>query len=441
MDKVLKLIKQEENRQRQTLMLIPSENYASKAVREAVGSVLSNKYSEGYPGRRYYQGNKIIDEIENLAIKRAKKLFRTPHANVQPYSGSPANAAPLLALLSPGDTLMGMALSSGGHLTHGQPNITFSGKYFKSVQFGVDSKGQFDFVQIRRLAEKEKPKLMIIGTTAYPLKLDWKRFSEIADSVGAWFVADIAHVAGLIVAGVYPNPVPYAHIITTTTHKTLRGPRGAMIMVTNKGLKKDGDLAGKIDKGVFPGFQGGPHNNTTAGIAVALGEALKPSFKTYGKQVVKNAKVLAGELKKGLPAVKQSGLTLVGGGTDCHILLVDLRPINLSGNIVAEAMEVAGLVSNRNSVPNDNMPPFYPSGIRLGTPAITTQGMKEKQMRMIGKWILTVIEHVKDEKLPKDPSARAEFFKVYKKRIYKDKFLLNIASDVKSLCKDFPLNF
>jgi len=431
-EKVFELIRLEEKRQRETLMMIPSENYASKAVRSAQGSMLSNKYSEGYSGRRYYQGNKYIDEIENLAIERAKKLFGVPYANVQPYSGSPANSAVLFALLNPGDTIMGMQLASGGHLTHGQPNITFSGKYFRSVQFGVDEKGLLDYEKIGTLAETQKPKLLIIGTTAYPLALNWKKFAEIADSVGAWLVADVSHVAGLIVAGSYPTPVPFAHIVTTTTHKTLRGPRGAIVMVTNKGLKKDGELGKLIDKAVFPGLQGGPHDNQTAAIAVALGEALKPSFKTYDKQVIKNAQTLARELIKG-------GLTLIGEGTECHLILVDLRPQFLSGNVVAEALEIAGIVVNRNSVPNDTMPPYYPSGIRLGTPAITTRGMREGQMKQIAGWICEIIEHVSAYKLPGRVEARPKFIKAFKDKIAEDKLLLDIASEVEILCKKFPI--
>ncbi len=420
-------------RQRDTLMMIPSENYSSKEVRAAVGSVLTHKYSEGYPKRRYYQGNKIIDEIEllALAINRAKKLFKVPHANVQPYSGSPANAAVLFALCNSGETIMGMKLSAGGHLTHAHPKITFSGRYFRSIQFGVDKKGLLDYKTIRQLTEKEKPKIIIAGPTAYPMKFDWKKFGEIAASVGAWLVADIAHVAGLIVAGVYPSPVRHTHIVTTTTHKTLRGPRGAIIMVTEKGLKKDTALPDKIDKAVFPGLQGGPHDNTIAAIAVALGQALRPSFKRYGKQVTKNALVLAEELKKG-------GLTLVAGGTECHLMLIDLRPQQLSGNVVAEALEIAGIVVNKNAVPNDNMPPFYPSGIRLGTPAITTRGMKETEMKKIAEWILHAIDYLKAYKLPKGPENRSDFIKAYKKKIASDKFLLGIAGEVKNLCKKFP---
>ena len=431
MDLIKKLIKKEEIRQRDTLMMIPSENYASKYVREAVGSVLMNKYSEGYSGRRYYQGNKIIDEIETLATERAKKLFNVPYANVQPYSGSPANSEVLFALCEPGDTIMGLELASGGHLTHGHPEVTFSGKYFNSVQFGIDEKGLLNYLRIERLAKKVKPKLMLVGTTAYPLALDWKKFAGIADSAGAWLVADVSHVIGLIIAGVYPSPFPYAHLVTTTTHKTLRGPRGAMILATNKGVRKDPNITTKIDKAIIPGMQGGPHNNTTAGIAVALEEAMHPAFKVYGKQVVKNAKILAEELKKG-------GLVLVGGGTECHLVLVDLRPLGLSGNVVAEALEIAGIVTNRNSIPNDIMPPYYPSGLRLGTPALTTRGMKETEIKQIAAWILKVIEFVKPYKLPEKPDARATFLKAFRVKIEKEDFLRSVASEVKSLCNKFP---
>jgi glycine hydroxymethyltransferase len=408
MNKIAKLIKAEEKRQAETLMMIPSENYASKAVREAVGSVLMNKYSEGYSGKRYYQGNKIVDEIETFAINKAKELFKVEHVNVQPYSGSPANAEVLFALLNPGDKITGLKLSSGGHLTHGHPDITFSGKYFKSIQFGTDDSGIIDYDEVATLAKKEKPKLMIIGTTAYPLAFDWKRLGEIADLIGAWFVADISHVAGLVLAGSYPSPVPYCHIVTTTTHKTLRGPRGAIIMVTQKGIEKDPGIPVKIDRAVFPGLQGGPHNNTTAGIAIALSEAEGSSFKKYGKQVVNNAKSLAEELKKG-------GLNLVAGGTECHLLVVDLKSRGLGGKEIATVLETAGIITNKNTVPGDKSP-FAPSGVRLGTPAITTRGMKEKEMKIIAKWILEVVKNPTDEKLHR-----------------------HIAQDVKNLCKKFPL--
>lgn len=412
-------------------MMIPSENYASKAVREAVGSVLMNKYSEGYPGKRYYQGNFVADEVEVLAQNLAKKLFKVEHVNVQPYSGSPANAAILFALLNKGDKIMGLKLSSGGHLTHGHPDITFSGKYFKPVQFGTKDDGIIDYKEVERLAKKEKPKLILIGTTAYPKVFDWKHLKKIADSINAWFIADISHVAGMVLAGSYPSPAPFADVVMTTTHKTLRGPRGAMIMVSKNGAKKDPELSSKIDRAVFPGLQGGPHDNQVAGLAQALVEASSPSFKIYGKQIVKNAKTLAEELKR-------DGLTLVTGGTECHLMIIDLRPQDLSGNILAEALEAAGIIVNRNSVPNDPAPPFYPSGVRLGTPGLTTRGMKEPEMKQIAKWILMVVGHVDQEKLPEDKEKRAEFIKSFRVRIAGDRFLKNIAFEVKNLCKEFP---
>ena len=354
------------------------------------------------------------------------------HVNVQPYSGSPANSAVLFGLLNQGDKIMGLKLSSGGHLTHGHPDITFSGKFFKSVQFGTDDSGIINYDEVEKLAKEEKPKLLIIGTTAYPLALNWKRLGEIADSIGAWFVADISHVSGLVLADVYPSPVPYCHIVTTTTHKTLRGPRGAMIMVTSKGIKKDPEAPSKIDRAVFPGLQGGPHNNTTAGIAQALIEADTEEFKEYGKQIVKNAKLLAELLKKG-------GLTIVAGKTECHLIVVDLRELHLSGNVVAEALEEAGIVVNRNSVPNDPMPPFYPSGIRLGTPGVTTRGMKEGEIKKISSWILEVVDHVKEKVIPEGKEERIAFMKTFREGLKKDEFLKGIASEVKNLCKKFPM--
>lgn len=407
MNRIKELIKKEEKRQHETLMMIPSENYASRAVREAVGSILMNKYSEGYSGKRYYQGNRYIDEIETFAIKKAKKLFRVEHVNIQPYSGSPANAAILMALVAPGEKIMGLKLSSGGHLTHGHPDITFSGKYYKSVQFGTDREGIINYDEVEKLAKAEKPKLMIVGTTAYPLILDWKRFGEIAGSIGAWLVADISHVSGLILAGVYPSPVAFAHVVMTTTHKTLRGPRGAIIMITKKGVKKDPEIAKKIDRAVFPGLQGGPHNNTTAGIAQALIEADTKEFKVYGKQIVKNAKVLSQELVKG-------GLKLVAGGTQCHLMVIDLKSKSLLGRDIAIALEEAGIVTNKNTTPGDTSP-LNPSGIRLGTPALTTRGMKEREMKLIAGYILRVIDNHNNIKV-----------------------LQSVSLEVKALCKKFP---
>src|SRR3989338_8279945 len=331
--------------------MIPSKNNASRAVMEALGTVLTNKYSEGYPKKRYYQGNKIIDEVEILAIERAKKLFKVPHANVQPYSGSPANTAVYFALLAPlKDKIMGLSLAFGGHLTHGAP-VSISGKYFKTVPYELGKDGWLDYDAIEKLAKSQKPKIIVCGFTAYPRKIDFKRFGQIADSCGAYLLADVSHIAGLIVAGVHPSPVPYADIIMTTTHKTLRGPRGAIIMVTEKGLKKDPELADKIDKAVFPGLQGGPHDNQTAAIAVALGEASTPAFKKYGAQIVKNAKALAEALTK-------NGIKLVSGGTDNHLILMDLTSKNVNGAVAALALETAGIVTNKNTIPNDKMPPF-----------------------------------------------------------------------------------
>ena len=382
---IAKLISAERRRQEQTLMLIPSENYASQAVEEAVGSPLGNKYAEGYPQKRYYQGQTFVDQVEQLAIERAKKLFGVPHVNVQPYSGSPANAAVYFNLLNSGDVVMGLTLSSGGHLTHGHPKITFSGKFFTSIQYEVGKDGVIDYDQLAKFVKKHKPKILVAGTTAYPRVLNFKRFGEIAGSVGAYLLADISHIAGLIIAGVHPSPTAFAHVVMTTTHKTLRGPRGAMILVTSRGLKKDKDLASKIDKAVFPGLQGGPHINTIAGIAVALTEASTARFKKYGQQIVKNAKALAQTLMI-------NGVNLTTGGTDNHLMVADLRSLNIKGKDAAILLEKAGIVLNYNTVPFDPNPPFNPSGIRLGTPAVTSRGMKEKEMKKIGELIVTILK-------------------------------------------------
>lgn len=429
---IANLIKQEAKRQRDVLEMIPSENYTSPAVREALGSILTNKYSEGYSAHRYYQGNRYIDQIETLAIERCKKLFGVTHANVQPYSGSPANSAVYFALLNPGDKIMGLKLSGGGHLTHGHPHVTFSGKYFTSVQFNVEPDGWLDMDKVESLVKKEKPKILVVGTTAYPRFFDWKRWRQIADSVGAFFLADIAHVAGLVAAGVYPSPVSYADVVMFTTHKTIRGPRGAVLMVTDRGLKRDADMGKKIDRAVFPGLSGGPHDNVTAAIAVCFKEAATGAFKRYAKQVVANAKELAETLKK-------EGLTLTTDGTDSHLLVIDLRPQKVIGNIVAEAMEVAGIVANYNTVPHDQNPPMYPSGVRLGTPIVTTRGMKEKEMRQVGKWIVEVIGEVDHYRLPSSKEGRAKFIKEVKIELWKNKKLLSIAREVKSLCGRFPV--
>ena len=426
------LIKAEEKRQTEVLEMIPSENYTSQAVMEALGTVFTNKYSEGYPKKRYYQGNTIVDEVEILAQERAKKLFGVPYVNVQALSGSPANAAVYFAILNYKDKLMGLRLDSGGHITHGLP-LSFSGRFFTAVSYELGGNGRLDFNAIEKLAKKEKPKLIICGFTAYPRIIDFEKFAKIADSIGAFLMADIAHIAGLVAAGVHPSPAPYAHIITTTTHKTLRGPRGALIMVTKKGLEKDPELPKKIDSAIIPGLQGGPHDNQTAAIAVCLKEASTAAFKSYSKQIVKNSQVLAKELSS-------YGFDLVSGGTDNHLILIDLRSRDINGSIAAIALEVAGIVINKNSVPFDTNPPFYPSGIRLGTPAITTRGMKEAEMEKIAIWINAAIAEVKAEKLPKVKEKRAEFIKNFKTRVTKNRKLLKIAQEVKAFCSRFPLS-
>lgn len=430
---ISELIKAETTRQQNTISLIPSENYTSSCVRDALGSALTNKYSEGYPHKRYYQGNTIIDQIEDLAIDRAKKLFGVPHVNVQPYSGSPANSAVYFALLNAGDTIMGLKLSGGGHLTHGHPNVTFSGKYFHSVQYDVDENGLIDLDEVAKMSKLSSPKIIIVGTTAYPRIFDWAAWRKLADEVGALLLADISHIAGLVVGGVHPSPVPYADIVMTTTHKTLRGPRGAMLLVTERGLAKDPLMGEKIDKAVFPGLQGGPHDNTTAAIAIALHEASKSEFKTYAKQVVLNAKVLKDTLLG-------QGLTLSTGGTDNHLMVVDLRSQNLIGNVVAEALEVAGIIVNKNSVPHDTSPPYYPSGIRIGTPAVTTRGMKEKEMEQIGKWIVQIIKEVAHYQLPESKEERKEFLTKVRKELMENTTLIQIAEEVSVLCSKFPIH-
>lgn len=381
---IFKLVKAEEKRQNEQVQLIPSENFASEEVRKVLGSCLTNKYAEGYPGKRYYQGNKIIDEIENLAIERGKKILGVEHLNVQPYSGSPANSAVLMALLQPGDKICGMKLSAGGHLTHGHPKITFSGRFFNSVQYDVDEEGRIDYEKLTELVRTEKPKLIFAGTTAYPWILDWERFAEIADSVGAWLVADISHIVGLIVGGVHPSPVPYVHIVTSTTHKSLRGPRGAIIGVTKKGLEKDADLVKKINKAVFPGLQGGPHMNNIGALAVAFEEASSPEFRKYAEQIVKNAKALKMGLEEG---VGQCHIHTFG--TENHLMVVDCGLGR--GKEMAVRLEENGIIVNANTIPHDEAGPFSPSGIRLGTPAMTTKGWKEKEFEEVGKRIAKII--------------------------------------------------
>jgi len=367
------LINAEAQREFEKIRLIPSENYVSLAVLEASGTVLTNKYSEGYPGRRYYEGQQVIDQIETIAMDRAKALFGVEHANVQPYSGSPANLAVYLALAVPGDTIMGMALPMGGHLTHGW-SVSVTGKWFRPVQYGVRADtGRVDLDEVRDLARRERPKLIFCGGTAVPRTIDFPAFAEIANEVGAVLVADIAHIAGLIAGGAHPSPVGHAGVITTTTHKTLRGPRGAMIM-------SDAEHAKALDRAVFPGLQGGPHNHTTAAIAVALKEAAQPEFREYAAQVVRNAKALAGSLS-------ERGYTLVSGGTDNHLILADLTSQGIGGKPAAQALDRAGIETNYNTVPFDKRKPFDPSGLRIGTPAITTRGLREEHMPPIAAWM------------------------------------------------------
>lgn len=429
---IYQLVKEEEQRQKDVLEMIPSENYASKAVLEALGTVLNNKYSEGYPKKRYYQGNKVADKVEILAQDRAKELFKVPYVNVQAHSGSPANLAVYFALLEPmKDKIMGLSLAFGGHLTHGQPQSA-TGKLFKGVLYELGRDGILDFAAIEKLAEQERPKIIVCGFTAYPRIIDFKEFARIADKVGAYLLADVSHIAGLIAAGVHPSPVEFAHIVTTTTHKTLRGPRGALIMITDKGLIKNPDLPKLIDSAIIPGLQGGPHDNQTAAIAVALLEASSKEFRKYSEQIVKNSKKLAAELTA-------RGFNLVSGGTDNHLILIDLRNKGVNGKLAAFALEVAGIVVNMNGVPFDTMPPLFPSGIRLGTPAITTRGMKEREMAKIAEWFKIVLDEVKGERLPEEREARSYFIKDFRKRVSDNKNLLKIAQEVKIFCEKYKV--
>ncbi|AEH50692.1 serine hydroxymethyltransferase [Pseudothermotoga thermarum] len=397
------------NRQRNNLELIASENFASLAVIQAMGSVLTNKYAEGYPGRRYYGGCEWVDKVEEIAQERAKALFKVKYANVQPHSGSQANMAAYLAVAEPGDVLMGMSLSHGGHLTHGA-SVNFSGKLFKVVQYGVDPKTELiDYDAVRRLALEYKPKIIVAGGSAYPRIIDFKRFREIADEVGAYLIVDMAHFAGLVAAGLYPNPAEYAHIVTSTTHKTLRGPRAGLI------LTNDPEIYKNINKTVFPGIQGGPLMHVIAAKAVCFKEAMKPEFAEYQRQVVKNAKVLAQKLS-------ELGLRIVSGGTDTHLMLVDLTPINVTGKAAEKALEKCGITVNKNTIPNETRPPFIASGIRIGTPAVTTRGMKEEQMEEIATLIHRVLTNVLDEEGNVPENVQQE-----------------VISRVKELCNQFPL--
>ena len=392
----------ERRRQEDHIELIASENYASPRVLEAQGSVLTNKYAEGYPGKRYYGGCEYVDVVEQLAILRAKELFGAAYANVQPHSGSQANAAVYLALLAPGDGILGMSLDHGGHLTHGA-KVNFSGKLFQASQYGVDPEsGEIDYRQVERLAQAHRPKLIVAGFSAYSRIIDWAEFRRIADSVGAYFMVDMAHVAGLVAAGVYPNPVPFADVVTSTTHKTLRGPRGGMILC-------DEELGRKIDSSVFPNSQGGPLEHVIAGKAVCLLEAMQPSFKDYARQVVENARILGESLLAG-------GLKLVSGGTDNHLLLCDVSAVGVTGKDAETALDRAGITVNKNAIPFDSQPPAVASGIRIGTPAATTRGMGPHQMRQIAQWIGEVVRHPDDDGLTS-----------------------RVRHEVQRLCADFPV--
>ena len=380
---VWEIVEREEKRQNEELELIASENYVSPAVLEAMATVLTNKYSEGYAGKRYYGGNYIIDEIENLAIERAKKLFDAEHVNVQPLSGSPANAAVYMAFLNPGDKVLGLKLDHGGHLSHGH-SVNFSGRLYNFVQYGVDPKtGLIDMAEVRELALREKPKMIVVGFSAYSREVDWEAFKKIADEVGAYTFADIAHIAGLIAAKQLKNPVPIFDVVSTTTHKTLRGPRGAIIMCKEK-------FAKQVNSAVFPGMQGGPHDHITAAKAVAFGEALKPEFTEYAKQIIKNAQAMAAEFSR-------RGYEIVSGGTDNHLLVLNLANKGLAGKEAEKVLEAIGISVSRSTIPNDPNPPLNPSGIRLGTPAVTTRGLKEKDMELVAAYIDEAIENREDK--------------------------------------------
>jgi len=396
------VVRREMARQSEEMELIASENYASKAVLEAMATVLTNKYSEGYPGHRYYGGNQIIDEVEILAQERAKKLFNAEHVNVQPLSGSPANASVYFAFLKPGDKVLGLRLDHGGHLSHGHP-INFSGMLYNFTQYEVDAEtGKINMEKVREIALREKPKMIVAGYSAYSREIEWQKFKEIADEVGAFTFADIAHTAGLIAAGEMNNPVPIFDVVSTTTHKTLRGPRGAMIMCKEQ-------FAKQVDRAVFPGMQGGPHDHITAAKAVAFGEDLRPEFKVYAKQVIANAKLMAEEFMK-------LGYRVISGGTDNHLMVVDMTSKGISGKDAEIVLDSCGISVSRSTIPNDPNPPMNPSGVRFGTPAITTRGLKEEEIKKIVGWINSALEQ-KDE---------AEM-------------LENIKKQVKEMCLEFPI--
>lgn len=449
---VFKLIAGEEKRQAEGLEMIPSENYVSLAVRQAVGSVLENKYAEGYPRKRYYTGNEFVDQVEQVCIDRAKKLFQVPYVNVQPYSGSPANLEIFGALCQPvgqahqttsgearEDVVLSQLLSHGGHLSMGQ-EASFTSKYYGAEYYHLTPEGEVDFEELYRMARKIKPRIIWSGGTGYTRVFKWESYAEIAEEVGAFFVADISHIAGLVAGGVHPSPVPFAHVVMTTTHKTLRGPRGALIMVTDKGLIKDSELGTKIDKAVFPGHQGGPHMNKIAGIAVALREASTPEFRRYAEQIVKNSRVLSEELKK-------NGFELVGNGSENHMIWIDLRNKGIEGWHAHVTLEAANIFGNKQTIPWDPKPPFYPSGFRLGTPAITTRGMKEREMKIIAGFINEGIEVARKltsdlsgiggQDREKDQKQR----KIFKERLRKDLRIRSLRKKVTEFAGKFKVDF
>ncbi len=434
-DQIAKLIDGEEKRQREGLEMIPSENIVSQAVHEAIGSVLENKYAEGYPGKRYYTGNEFVDQIETICRERAKELFGVPFVNVQPYSGSPANLEILASIMQPGDVALSQELSHGGHLSMGQV-ASFTGKYYRTEYYHINDDGEIDFVELAKIARRVKPKLIWSGGTAYTRVFKWEKYAEIADEVGAFFVADISHIGGLVAGGAHPSPVPYAHVIMTTTHKTIRGPRGAMIMVTQKGLDKDPELPRRVDYAVFPGHQGGPHMNKIAGIAVALKEAMAPEFKQYTRQIVTNAAALAKRLS-------EHGFSLVGNGSENHMVWIDLRNKGLAGWEVHTGLEMANIFGNKQTIPSEPNSPFFPSGYRLGTPTLTTRGMKEKEMVQVADFINEGVEilrkhYIKDIASP-DKKTAAAARKQFRAELSDDSDLKALKARVVTFASGFPV--
>jgi len=435
-DEIFELLKKEKKRQREGLVLIPSENYVSDDVLKVLGSELTNKYAEGQVGKRYYTGNEWVDGVEEVAIERAKSLFGVPFVNVQAYSGSPANMAILIALCEKkSDLVLSQELSHGGHLSMGQ-RVSATGRFFKTDYYHLSKEGEIDWKELRRKAKELRPRVIFAGGTAYTKKFDFKQYKEIAGEVGAYFVADISHIAGLVVAGVHPDPVPYADLVMTTSHKTLRGGRGALIMITRRGLIKDADLGEKINKAVFPGTQGGPHMNNIGSIAVSLKEASSASFKKYGRKVVRNAKALADSLGR-------YEFELVGDGTENHMVWIDLRNKRLDGWSMHVALEMVNMFANKQTVPNDSRSAYYPSGLRLGTPAVTTRGMQEAQMRLIAQWTGTVAEICQEhwvngigsKNYEEDQNAR----RVFKKRLEEDGGIKKMKREVRDFARKWPI--